>query len=131
MTTDLKDTKTCFACGKNNPEGLKLPLEVDENGSRFTYIIPEKYQGWSGIAHGGIIATLLDELMAWAVRPRGYQTVTAEMTVRYRKPVPVEKEISGLGWVTKEEGRLVFARSRLVDSVGTLLAEATGKLWKV
>ncbi|MEO0068998.1 MAG: PaaI family thioesterase [candidate division WOR-3 bacterium] len=128
---ELKDTQTCFACGKNNPDGLKLPIEVDETGARFTYKIPRKYEGWSGIAHGGIIATLLDELMAWAVRPRGYRTVTAEMTVRFRKPVPVEKEISGSGWIISEDGRLVFARSQLVDTNGTILAEATGKLWKI
>lgn len=128
---ELKDTQTCFVCGPNNPDGLKLPIEVDETGARFTYAIPKKYEGWSGIAHGGIIATLLDELMAWAVRPRGYRTVTAEMTVRFRKPVPVEKILFGSGWIISEDGRLVFARSQLADANGTILAEATGKLWKL
>ncbi len=128
---ELQDTGTCFACGKNNPDGLKLPLEVDARGARFTWVIPGKYQGWSGIAHGGIIATLLDELMAWAVRPRGYRTVTAELSVRFRRPVPVDKAISGFGWITEEQGRLVLAKSQLTDTNGQVLAEATGKLWKV
>ncbi|MEM2144370.1 MAG: PaaI family thioesterase [Candidatus Jordarchaeaceae archaeon] len=94
-------------------------------------MIPKKYEGWSGIAHGGIIATLLDELMAWSVRTRGYRTVTAEMTVRFRKPVPVERKIFGSGWMIGDEGRIVFCRSQLLDESGIVLAEASGKLWKV
>ncbi len=127
----LEDRDACFACGRQNTDGLKLPMVADNEGARFAYVIPEKYQGWHGIAHGGIVATLLDELMAWAVRPRGYSTVTAEMTVRYRKPVPVGREILGFGWITSEEGRLIYTRSRLTDAAGVVLAEATGKLWKV
>lgn len=128
----LEDRDTCFACGRQNPDGLQLPIVADGAGARFEkYVIPEKYQGWTGIVHGGIVATLLDELMAWAVKTKGYSTVTAEMNVRFRKPVPVGTEISGLGWITKEEGRIVYTQSRLVDATGTVLAEATGKLWKV
>ncbi len=127
----LEDQDTCFACGRENPDGLQLPIVADENGARFTWVVPEKYQGWVGIVHGGIVATMLDELMSWAVKPRGYSTLTAEMSVRFRKPVPVGKGISGAGWITGEEGRLVYARSRLVDSAGVVLVEATAKLWKV
>ncbi len=127
----LEDRDTCFACGRDNPDGLQLPIVADEQGARFTWVVPEKYQGWVGIVHGGIVATMLDELMAWAVKPRGYSTVTAEMSVRFRKPVPVGAEISGTGWITGEEGRLVYTRSRLIDKNGVVLAEATGKLWKV
>ncbi|MGQ9707991.1 MAG: PaaI family thioesterase [bacterium] len=127
----LENRDTCFACGKENPDGLQLPMVIDDNGARFVWKVPERYEGWVGIVHGGIVATLLDELMAWAVRPRGYNTVTAEITVRYRKPVPVAKEISGRGWITGEEVRIIYARSILTDSAGVVLAEATGKLWKV
>ncbi len=128
----LENRDTCFACGRQNPDGLQLPIVADEQGARFErYVIAERYQGWHGIVHGGIVATLLDELMAWSVKSRGYNTVTAEMSVRFRKPVPVGKEISGSGWITGEEGRIVYTKSRLVDSAGVVLAEATGKLWKV
>ncbi|MEO0005241.1 MAG: PaaI family thioesterase [candidate division WOR-3 bacterium] len=127
----VEDKNVCFVCGRENQEGMKLPIEVDEKGARFRYVIPEKYQGWVGITHGGIVATMLDELMAWSTKPKGYSTVTAEIQVRFRKPVPVGKEIAGEGWITKEEGRLVFAHSRLIDEKGIVLAEATGKLWKV
>ncbi|MGQ9677800.1 MAG: PaaI family thioesterase [bacterium] len=128
----LEDRDTCFACGRQNPDGLQLPIVADDKGARFEgYVIPEKYQGWTGIVHGGIVATLLDELMAWVVKPKGYSTVTAEMSVRFRKPVLVGTAISGFGWITKEVGRIVYTQSQLVDATGTVLAEATGKLWKV
>lgn len=128
----LEDQDTCFACGRQNPDGLQLPIVADDKSARLEkYVIPDKYQGWAGIVHGGIVATLLDELMVWAVKPKGYTTVTAEMSVRFRKPVLVNTEISGLGWITKDLGRIVYTQSRLVDRAGTVLAEATGKLWKV
>jgi len=128
---DLQDKDTCFVCGRSNPSGLRLPIVADDQGAHFEYVIPEHYQGWHGIAHGGIVATLLDELMAWSTKTRGYSTVTAEMNVRFRKPVPVGRKIYGQGWITAEQGRLVLAASRLTDPAGTVLAEATGKLWKV
>lgn len=128
---ELQDKDTCFVCGRANPSGLHLPIVADEQGAHFEYVIPEDYQGWHGIAHGGIIATLLDELMAWSTKSRGYSTVTAEMQVRFRKPVPVGRKILGRGWISAEQGRLVLAASRLTDAEGTILAEATGKLWKI
>lgn len=110
---------------------MHLPIVADERGAHFEYVIPQHYQGWHGIAHGGIITTLLDELMAWSTRTRGYSTVTAEISVRFRKPVPVGRTIYGWGWITLEQGRLVRAASRLTDTEGTVLAEAVGKLWKI
>jgi uncharacterized protein (TIGR00369 family) len=127
----LEDKNVCFVCGWANPDGMQVPITVDEHGARFSYVLSQRYQGWVGIAHGGVIATLLDELMAWSTKPRGYSTVTAEISVRYRKPVPVGVEIFGAGWITAEQGRLIYAASRIVNAAGEVLAEATGKLWKI
>jgi uncharacterized protein (TIGR00369 family) len=131
MNMMLEDKNVCFVCGRANAHGMRLPIVADETGARFEYVIPEYYQGWHGITHGGIVATLLDELMAWSTKPRGYSTVTAEMKIRFRKPVPVRQKILGRGWVTAEQGRLVLTASELKTVEGVLLAEATGKLWKV
>ncbi|MGC9111115.1 MAG: PaaI family thioesterase [candidate division WOR-3 bacterium] len=127
----LEDKNTCFVCGRANMNGMRLPIVADNSGARFEYVIPEYYQGWHGIAHGGIVATLLDELMAWSTKGRGYRTVTAEMKIRFRKPVPVREKIIGQGWITAEQNRLILAASQLKNAGGVVLAEATGKLWKV
>ncbi len=127
----LEDRDSCFACGRDNPQGMRLPIVAYDGGSRVEYEIPFYFQGWSGITHGGIVATLLDELMAWSVRSRGYRTVTAEMGVRFRKPVPVGEKIYGEGWVVSEQGRLVYTAAKLTNQDGVVLAEATGKLWRV
>ena len=126
----LKDYGRCFACGKANPSGLKLPIVEKPGGVEMTYAVPEGYAGWQGIVHGGIVATILDELMAWACNQSDRSMVTAEMTVRYRKPIKTGQPIHGIGRITEDRGRLILAEARLLDGSGTLLAEATGKLMR-
>ncbi len=127
----LKDSGRCFACGKANPHGLKLPIEKTPQGVELRYAVPEGFAGWQGIVHGGIVATILDELLAWACTASGRNCVTAEMTVRYRKPVKTGQPLIGFGRVTSEKGRLVSAEARLLDDSGTVVAEATGKMMRV
>jgi uncharacterized protein (TIGR00369 family) len=117
----LKDSGRCFACGKDNPQGLKLEVRK----------APDHFAGWQGIAHGGIVATILDELLAWACTNAGRNCVTAEMTVRYRKPVKTGSPLKGFGRVTGEKGKLLFTEATLQDESGNLVAEATGKMMRV
>jgi uncharacterized protein (TIGR00369 family) len=127
----LKDSGRCFACGKDNPQGLKLEIRKTPGGVELDYILPEYFAGWQGIAHGGIVATILDELLAWACTNSGRNCVTAEMTVRFRKPVRTGSPLRGFGRVTDEKGRLLYAEARLLDESGTLVAEASGKMMRV
>ena len=89
----LIDNNYCFACGSKNPDGLKLEFKYSDDGSKAetTYIPPEKFQGWKGIVHGGIITTLLDELMAKAAINKGYQILTGEITTRFKNPAKTLK----------------------------------------
>ena len=127
----LKDSGRCFACGKDNPQGLKLDVKKTPDGVWVEYVLPEHFAGWQGIAHGGIVATILDELLAWACTSAGRNCVTAEMTVRYRKLVKTGQPLKGFGRVTSEKGRLLFTEARLLDESGTLVAEASGKMMTV
>ena len=124
----LKDSGRCFACGKDNPQGLKLDVKKTPDGVELNYILPEHFAGWQGIAHGGIVATILDELMAWACTEAGFHSVTGEMTVRFRQPLHTGKPVRGFGRVTDVKGRLLLAESRLLDAEGETIAEATGKM---
>ena len=127
----LKDSGRCFACGKDNSQGLKLEVRKAPDGVEVDYVLPEHFAGWQGIAHGGIVATILDELLAWACTNSGRNCVTAEMTVRYRQPVKTGSPLKGFGRVVSEKGRLLFAEARLLDESGTLVAEAMGKMMRV
>ncbi len=120
----------CFACGKENPRGLKLDIEVDTEGARCEYVVPADLQGWQGFTHGGIISTMLDEVMVWAAAGREIETVTAEMTVRFKNPLPTNHTVKVEGKVTEERKRVVLAEARAFDS-NKVYAEATGKLFRV
>jgi uncharacterized protein (TIGR00369 family) len=126
----LKDNDACFACGRDNPDGLQLPIRKAADGVELDYAVPARFQGWHDIIHGGIVATILDELCAWAGTNAGYNVVTAELTVRWRRPLHVGQRVRGTGRIVAEKGRMLLAESRLLDESGTLIAEASGKMMK-
>ena len=130
MAENLKDDRWCFACGSQNPKGLRLEdihLEGCECVCSFT---PQKvHQGWSGIQHGGITSTLLDEVMTHVLWRRGWDAVTAEMTVRLRKPIPVGEALRVRGWITRLRGRLAETAGEIYFADGTLAASATAKFF--
>ena len=126
----LERDNFCFACGKENPRGLKLDIEVDTEGARFEYVVPADLQGWQGFTHGGIISTMLDEVMVWAAAGREIETVTAEINVRFKNPLPTNHTIKVEGKVTEERKRLIIAEAKAFDEE-RVYAEATGKLFRV
>ena len=127
----LSDEGMCFACGQNNPIGLKLTFAF-EDGKYVTRFTPRReHQGYTGITHGGILSTLLDEVMARLVYTMNQRAVTAEMKIRLKKVVPTGEELVVRGWVVSEARRLIECAAEAVDSSGDIVAEATGKMVKV
>lgn len=115
----------CFACGELNEAGLHLELHTSPEGSWTELVLEPRFQGWDGVAHGGIICTLLDEVMAWAVIGRGTWGVTARMTVTFRRPVRAETAIRAEGWVVDEGRRAAKAAGHVLDATtGEVLASA-------
>jgi uncharacterized protein (TIGR00369 family) len=135
--TVLEDDHFCFVCGSRNPDGLRIRFEYPEPGlCRAVFIPPKKFQGWHGILHGGIISTLLDEAFAHAAGGadrsiEGLGAVTAEMTVRFKKPVRIGEPAFLEGRVLAVSGRVIECASTLRDAEGQELAAATGKLIKL
>lgn len=127
----VRDNGACFACGRNNPFGLQLDIQSTTDGVAFRFSTPTRFQGWEGIVHGGIVATMLDELIAWACSARGIDAVTGQLTVRYRLPAPISSPIRGIGRIVQEKGRLLLGESRLFDGNGNLIAEASAKMMRV
>jgi uncharacterized protein (TIGR00369 family) len=119
----------CFGCGGANDGGMKLTFDQDNARRRIVghFVLGERYQGAGGMAHGGIIATLLDEAMGKACRFREVRAVTAELNVEYVKPVSVQEEIIVEGWETEQKGRNLFHVGEIRNAAGDLLARGRGR----
>jgi uncharacterized protein (TIGR00369 family) len=118
----------CFACGGANPRGMQLTFEQDDAARRIrgAFRVGAEYEGGSGFVHGGIIATLLDEVMAKVSRFVQDRAVTAELTVEYRKPVPVDEDLVVEGWEVGRKGRSIYREGEIRDASGALLARGRG-----
>ncbi len=119
----------CFVCGPVNAHGFRATFSFDHEARTASthLVIPEWAQGWQGMTHGGILSTLLDEACAHACRTVGPYPVTAELTVRFRKPVPLECEIFVRGEVVEVRRRVLQARAEL-SVVGEIYAEAQARV---
>jgi uncharacterized protein (TIGR00369 family) len=118
--------RSCFGCGTDNPTGLHLQVEFGNGRAECRVTLPEERAGWPGVAHGGIVTTLLDEVMCYAIGP-SQRVYTAELTVRYLKPVPTGAAVRAIATHTGGRGRLRLATGRIEDGAGTPLARAEGK----
>ena len=118
----------CFACGTLNTGGLGLTMHVEPGRSWTEVTLDRRFEGWEGMAHGGILATILDEVMAWALVGADNWGVTARMSVDFRKPVEIGRAIRAEGWATSSRRRIVDTEGRIVDVAdGTVLAESHGR----
>jgi len=117
----------CFACGGTNPIGMHLAIELGEGTATTTWISVPDFVGWEETVHGGLIATLLDEVMAWAPSSFDSWAVTAEMHVRYRSPANPGEPLTARGWVTERRRRIYQVSGEVRGPDGRLIAEATGR----
>lgn len=117
----------CFGCGEANPVGLHLEFFLADDGKVVCMAeIADTYEGPRGFLHGGIIATLLDEIMSKAVRSHGIVAMTRHMEVDYLRPVPSLTRIRIEGRVSHHEGRKHWTEAKIMDAEETLLAHGKG-----
>ncbi len=122
----LKDDNGCFACGKDNPYGLKMQVTYTDSQARCSIKLPQQFQGWHDRAHGGVIYTLMDEIMAHAVIHFLGQAVTTSSQTTFRAPVPLNQELRVSGWISKRRSRGCVAEAKLESAHGgRLLAQAS------
>ena len=120
------DDGRCFACGPDNPIGLHLHFERDGEGVAAHTTLRDEFQGWRGIAHGGIAMMLLDEAMAHASGFAGERGVTASMNVRFRKALLLDVPLTVRGRVEWKRRKVLGLRAEVVDDAGDVLCEAEG-----
>ncbi|MDY0360853.1 MAG: PaaI family thioesterase [Desulforegulaceae bacterium] len=124
-TSDLK----CFACGKENSCGLKMEFESNGRIMRSETLIAKHHRGWATLAHGGILATILDETMSWAAIHFFKKFIlTQSMEIEFLKPVYIEKKVLSNGWIhEKLSERKAFMKSEIINQDNEVCARATGK----
>ena len=119
----------CFGCGGANPRGMHLTFEQDDatNRIRGSFRLGPEYQGGANFIHGGIIATVLDEVMGKVCRFRNARAVTAELTIEYLKPVPIDADLEIEGKEIEMNGRNIHIAGEIRNQAGQVLARARGR----
>lgn len=120
----------CFVCGSNNPIGLKAVFSINRQQatSSATVVLAGEFQGWQDVIHGGVLAALLDEACIYACRAQADQCVTAELQIRYRKPVPVGAVVEVTGRL-EDSSRKIWKASAQLKIDDSLYAEAQAKVF--
>lgn len=122
-------TKSCFVCGEQNPRGLHLKSRAEGQVVRLNYKTRTSDVGYQDLVHGGILTTLLDEVMTWAaIIAAGRMCVAAEMTTRLKKPVHVDCHLEVMAWPEKVSKRLVLIQGQALDLANKdVLVSSQGK----
>ncbi len=119
----------CFACGSANPIGLNLGFYRSGEWILTEFTLRGNYEGWGGMAHGGIISTVLDEIMSWAILYfKKVFFVTRKMEVKYVKPVLTGVPLKARGRLLDERrGLLIRSHAEILDLNNRILSRATGE----
>ncbi len=115
----------CFGCGVSNPCGLKLQFTWDGKKAQAEFTPEEMHQGWPGVVHGGLLATMLDEAAGWSALEKGIDMVTAKMEVLFRNPAKIGIPLIVTGTITRENTKRFEAYSTISTRDGTVIAECT------
>lgn len=126
------DDKMCFACGQENPISLGLKFEeIDSDSVRGEFTPGKNHQGYDGIMHGGLIATLLDEAMAYVIGFKEIKAFTAELNVRFRTAVEIGKQLEIIGKFKGSKkssiANVYYTEAEIYDEEGNLKAKAKAK----
>ena len=127
-------SKHCLVCGTENKFGLKTRFFETEDKEVIALFTPrEEHQSYPGIAHGGVSAAILDEVVGRAIMAHYNQEtfgVTLDLQVKYKKPVPLGVELKVVGRITKDRGRIFEGTGELYLPDGTVAVSAQGKYMK-
>ena len=113
----------CFACGKENPIGLQLKFIEKDESYITTFTAGPQHQGYDGIMHGGLVSTVLDEVMAGYLYAKGFNAVTAKLEVRFRKPSPIGQLLTVTGKIVSQRSNMYELVSEITLPDGTITAQ--------
>lgn len=113
MSVEIEDAPMCFACGRDNPIGLKIHFNVEGDECTAEFTPNENHVGFSDTVHGGIIYTALDDVTANILYRQGRKAHTARCEIRYRQPARVGDALRLKGWIENERRRLVVLKGEI------------------
>lgn len=120
-------SKECFACGTDNSHGLHMPFYTDEKYLWTELKLHDYYKGWDQVIHGGILSTILDELMAWtAIYLTKNIMLTKSMTLDYHEKVETNSKVQAFSWIEELKPKEIILKSELYNNQGALCTSATG-----
>src|SRR5213080_285591 len=119
----------CFGCGPLNTDGLRLKFEPGPDGAVAEYTVEPKFQSWTGMAHGGMVALMLDEAVGWAAWHAGHPGVTGRLQVSFRRPLKLGEPLKIVGKVENVRRSLVYTSAYVENrDDGSRIADATATL---
>ena len=128
ITYQQPNSRHCFVCGIQNSFGLQLKFYDNGIDKVWTeYTIPEHFQGYPGVAHGGVIAAMLDEVCSRTAMSSdsNHFMMTAKMDIKYRCPVPVDHLLRIIGKLTKSRDRILQAEGYIYLDDETIAAQSS------
>ena len=119
----------CFACGQENPSGLKMKFETNGEKIRSRIIVPEHMRGWNNIVHGGVLSTICDEIMSWAAIVLLKRFIlTKNMNVRFLRSVEIGTRLTAQGFVKKQSSdRHAIMKAVITNPDGDIVADSRGE----
>jgi uncharacterized protein (TIGR00369 family) len=121
------NSEMCFVCGRSNPVGLYMHFYDDGDVEVVSeYSVPSHYQGYPGVVHGGVLAAMLDEVVARVsmIEDHHHFMMSVRLQVLYRHPVPVETPLRVVGRILRLRGRLGKAEGQIILPGDTVACEA-------
>jgi acyl-coenzyme A thioesterase PaaI-like protein len=135
VTSKLENSKMCFVCGLENPAGLRASLfQLDSGDLMAVYNARDEHQSYPGRLHGGICATLMDEVLGRTIVARSggkCWSVTIELTTRFRKPIPTDRPVRVIGRIVSEGTRIFEGTAETILEDGSVAAESHGRYLKM
>jgi uncharacterized protein (TIGR00369 family) len=129
LTMEVRFDGHCFGCGPLNTEGLRLTFVSGPSGSVAKFEVPERFQSWAGMVHGGVVALMLDEAVGWAAWHAGHPGVTGRLQVSYRRPLKLGESVRVVGKVERVRRTLVYCNAFIESQVdGGRIADASATL---
>lgn len=121
----------CFGCSHENPQGLKLNFSYEADTTYTEFIPSEVHQSYDGVFHGGLIITIMDELIGKHLIKRGHRAVTGRINTRFKKPVPIREKVKFGCKVEKQKGNLFVVKAWCELPGGEKVVEAEAHMMKV
>lgn len=117
----------CFGCSQTNPIGLQLKFDHSNNSTTTQWTPTREYEGFPGVLHGGIISTIIDEVMAKAIEHKNIYAVTVEMNVKFIKKTPIDKPLTAKAVLIKKRRKVLLLKAEILNEANEKTAEGTGK----